>query len=527
MQSPFIEPYVALRDSRAQTRAGVASVTGRWESRAFALVGVMTLFRFAGIACTELTDTEGYYVSWSRFLDWSYYDHPPMVAWMTWLTTRVSDSAVAARVGPVLCAALAEVLLFHLASRFFSARAAFFAVALHVAIPAYFFTALLANPEATLAPSWLLALLLLDDLRRHDEPFRPLALGASIGLAFLSKYTAVLLVPVTLLVVITTPSARAWLKRPSFYAGGLLALVIATPVIVWNASRGWPSLQLHLAERVAPPTLGNMVEHGSAAAVGQFVLYHPLVFPLLMIAIVLMVMRARRDERYRFLACASLPVLAFFAFTMSRVRDAEPHWTMVGFLPVLIAAGAMLEEQLARTPRAIATYGVVGAVGTVILTACTFIHALTPTFEEHLPVALYDGQDDAVHETLGWDELRAAITHETQALGPSAVVATAHNVFCGHLLVELDDRPAVYCPSPRRTQLDFEGRGQPPADVPVLFVQAERDPERYDDAMPGRDCTLVHRIEIERGGREAARYDLLACTPEMAVDGPIYASAER
>jgi 4-amino-4-deoxy-L-arabinose transferase-like glycosyltransferase len=515
------ETLDSLRDANPRPQARPitsTSVRAPWRHRALTLIGVMTALRFAGIACTALTDTEGYYVSWSRFLDWSYYDHPPMVAWMTWASTRISDSAVAARVGPVLCAALAEVLLFHLACRFFSTRAAFFAVALHVAIPAYFFTALLVNPEATLAPSWLLALVLLDDLRRHDEPWRPLVLGAAIGIAFLSKYTALLRVPVTLLVVITIPSARKWLQRPSFYAGGLVALMIASPVIVWNASRGWPSLQLHLAERVAPPTIANMIHYGSAAAVGQLVLFHPMVFPLLMVSLVVLAVRARRDVRYRFLACASVPVLVFFAFTMSRVSDAEPHWTMVGLLPVIVGAGAMLEEQLVRMPRATLAYATAGTIATMILTASTFVHALTPTFEERLPVMLYDGHDDAVHETLGWDELRSAVAHEARVLGPRAVVASAHNVFCGHLLVELDDRPRVYCPSPRRTQLDFEGRGRPPLDVPVLFVHAARDPERHDEAMEGRDCTLVRRLRIERGGDEAARYDLLACPAMIAPD---------
>lgn len=485
-----------------------------WQSRALALVGVMTALRIAGAASTELTDTESYYVSWSRFPDWSYYDHPPMVAWTTWLTTLVSDSALGARIGPVLCAGLTELLLFRLAARFFSERAAFFAVGLHVAIPAYFFTALLANPEATLAPAWLLALLLLDDLRRHRESARPLWLGAAIGLAFLSKYTAILLVPVTLLVVVGSPGARHWLRRPSFYLGGLVALAVSSPVVLWNAGHGWPSLQLHLAERVAPPSALQMIERAGGVALGQLVVFHPAIVPLLLGACVAIAVRGRADERHRFLAAASLPVLAFFAFAMSRVRDAEAHWTMVGFLPVLIGAAALLDEQLARAPRLARAYGAACAAGTVVLIAATFLHALTGAFERTLPLALYDGSRDAVHETLGWDELRRSISLEAERLGPSAVVAGAHNVFCGHLLVALDDHPRVYCPSVRRTQFDFLGRGMPPSDGPVLFVEAARNATHHEDAMPGRKCALVRRVSVARGETEAARYDLFACDLE-------------
>ena len=35
--------------------------------------------------------------------------------------------------------------------------------------------------------------------------------------------------------------------------------------------------------------------------------------------------------------------------------------------------------------------------------------------------------------------------------GPDTVVASNHNVLCGQIAAQLDDRPHVYCPSPRRT----------------------------------------------------------------------------
>ncbi|MBN8614371.1 MAG: glycosyltransferase family 39 protein [Deltaproteobacteria bacterium] len=502
---------------RSSTQPSIVSLpealpsTRPWRTGALTLIGVMTILRFAGAASTELTDTEGYYVSWSRFPDWSYYDHPPMVAWMTWLTTRVSHSALHARIVPVLCAGLAEALLFQLGARLFSERVAFLAVGLHVAIPAYFFTALLVNPEATLAPSWLLALLLLDDLRRHREATRPLWLGAAIGLAFLSKYTAVLLVPVTLLVVIASSGARHWLTRPSFYAGGLVALAIASPVALWNAYHGWPSLELHLVERVAPPSALEMLERSGGVAAGQLVLFHPAIVPLLLGGAAVVAVRARHDARHRFLALASLPVLAFLATAMLRVRDAEPHWTMVGFLPLLIGAAVLLDELLARAPRLATTYAAACAAATFVLIAATFVHALTGTFERTLPHVVYDGSRDAVHETLGWTELRAAIDRAGRHLGPRVVVAAAHNVFCGHLLVELDDRPEVYCPSVRRTQFDFIGRGEPPVDGPVLFIEASRDGALRAAAMRGRVCTRVDHLEIARGETEASRYEIFAC----------------
>ena len=82
-----------------------------WAARAAWLVLGATFVRLAIIASTGLSDTESYYYVWSRFLDWSYYDHPPMVAWMTRLTTLAGDSPFAVRIGSVLSAALFQALL--------------------------------------------------------------------------------------------------------------------------------------------------------------------------------------------------------------------------------------------------------------------------------------------------------------------------------------------------------------------------------------------------------------------------------
>ena len=58
--------------------------------------------------------------------------------------------------------------------------------------------------------------------------------------------------------------------------------------------------------------------------------------------------RARGDERYRLLATASLPVLAFLLFVMARASDSEPHWTMVAYAPLVVAAGGVLDESVGR-----------------------------------------------------------------------------------------------------------------------------------------------------------------------------------
>ncbi len=390
-------------------------------------------------------------------------------------------------------------------------RAGFLAVAILGAIPVFFFTGFLLNPEALLAPLWALFLWLLLDLRDHDEPWRPLALGGVVGVAFLAKYTAILAVPVTLLYLVGSHHTRRWLRRPELYAAGLVARVITTPVIAWNARHHWPSLLMHLSERMGRPAGETLAAAVWRVASAQLLLFQPIVLPALLGLLGLSLVRSRRDERYRLLATASLPVLAFLLVMMVRAGDSEPHWTMVGYLPLVLAAGGLLDESTGTLRRV--SHAVLWAALALSATVATLyaIHLRTPALARALPS--YDPRVDPFAETLGWDRIGASVTERAARLGPRTVVAGAHNVLCGHLQAALDDSPPVYCATPRRTEYDFLGRRTPPSGAPVVFVDSDRYPASAATALPAHTCGAAYDVEIDREGLHLATYHLHDCLP--------------
>jgi 4-amino-4-deoxy-L-arabinose transferase-like glycosyltransferase len=487
------------------------SMPWTWADRVALLIGAATLVRLIVASVTGLTDTEAYYAQWARFPDWSYYDHPPLVAWTTWVVERITTVPWAVRLGPILYAAAFGALLYRLGARLFSPRAGFLAVALVTAVPAFAFVGFLLNPEALLAPLWILFLLLLDDLRDRDEPWRPLAIGAVVGIAFLAKYTAILAVPVAVIYVAGASSTRRWLRRPSFYLAGVVALAIATPVVVWNQRHGWPSLRLHLAERMTLSP-GEGVAHALVrVAVGQLVVFHPLLFPAFVALLAYAGRRARSDEGYRLLATASLPVLAFLLFVMVRAGDSEPHWTMVGYAPLAVAAGGVLDGSAARLRRFAEVFLRASILLSAALATLFAVHVRSPRLAKVLP--FYEPDADPFNETLGWDRVGEAVASHAARLGNGAVAAAAHNVLCGHLQAALADTPPVYCPSARRTEFDFLGRRSPPADAHVVFVDSDRYPELAAQVLPAHRCARTQDVEVKRGGRVIARYRIHDCLP--------------
>lgn len=454
-----------------------------------------------------LTDTEAYYAAWARFPSASYYDHPPMIAWMIGLTTRGSDSATAVRLGPLLCGVAFAALLYRFTRDLFTPRAGLFAVVIATSLPVVSATGFIANPEGPLMPLWVLVLWSLHGLGVDRAAWRPLALGAAVGVAFLCKFTAVLAVPVAALYLASSSETRGWFRRPSLYLGGAVALLFAGPVIGWNLHHHWPSLQLHLVERMPVGAEGAYADHAARLAVGQFVLFHPLILPGLLAAAVLAARRAVSDRRYRLLALASVPVLGFFYAVMVRAHDAEAHWTLVGYVPLMIAAAAWLDEVFDHRSARLARYLRACLALSVAVLALAVVHTRSTTLLRVLPA----GDGDPVNESLGWDELRAAIALEAPRLGPGVVLASSHNVLCGHVLTETRDAPSTYCVSPARTAFDFLDRRTPPPGAPVLYIDSARYPGDPASLLRGYRCRDVRRVRVTRGPWEVGAFRLAAC----------------
>ena len=91
-----------------------------------------------------------------------------------------------------------------------------------------------------------------------------------------------------------------------------------------------------------------------------------------------------------------------------------------------------------------------------------------------------------------------------------------HNVLCGHLEYALDDSPKVYCASERRTQFDFVGRRNIPADAPVIYVDSARYTRDPLEVL-GRPCFVDERIDVLRAGRSVQGVRVWSCPNESTA----------
>ena len=237
------------------------------------------LLRLVGAAWTPLTFDEAYYWIWSKHLAFGYYDHPPGVALVIRLGTMIAgDTEFGVRLVSILLALPMSFAVYRTAEILFGGQrvAATATILLNVTLMAAVGT-MIVTPDSPLLVASSFVLFFLAKVLESGRGAWWLAVGAAAGAALASKYTAMFFGPAILIWLISSPKLRTWLVSPWLYLGGLVALIVFSPVILWNADHGWVSFikQLGRSEVVQfkPGFIGELIPTQIAFAT-------PLVFIL-------------------------------------------------------------------------------------------------------------------------------------------------------------------------------------------------------------------------------------------------------
>ncbi|MBE9586550.1 glycosyltransferase family 39 protein [Mucilaginibacter sp. JRF] len=292
-------------------------------------LAVWTLFNIIQACTLELHSDEAYYWLYSRFLDWGYFDHPPMVA----LFIRAGDvflhNEFGLRLVNILSSTASLYLLWKTAEQLGASAKWFILVAsgmftLHIYGfittpdgPLLFFTALFfyVYQRYLLKDSWLQALLL----------------GIILAGLLYSKYHGILLVGFTILADVKI------LKRGTFWLIAAVALALYVPHIVWQVNHNYPSVAYHLADRSEKSyrfdytffyILSQMLMAG--VLTGWLLFYKGFAL-------------SATNSFIRVLKVNFIGIILFFLFTSLR-GEVQPQWTIIAFAVLLIWLSAQLSH---------------------------------------------------------------------------------------------------------------------------------------------------------------------------------------
>ncbi len=326
-----------------------------------AAVAATLAFRLWLAAVTPITGDEAYFIQWGRIPDWGFYDHPPMIGWWLAALLRLGDAEWLLRLPVVL---LPLLLAFGSAWLLAAWRAErpWLGATLVALAPANVWNVFITTDTPLVFFSFLSGLAFLRAARDDSLPWYAAA-GLLLGLAFLSKYFAVLLGFAYLCHALWRPSRRKALGLAVLAAAALPAVALN---LWWNWGHCWANVMFNLYNRHE----GNY----SGLSWTTPLLYAGMLLYLLTPPAALLLWRRRArlralwlEPRRRALACIALAPLAVFGL-LSLVKTIGLHWVL-SFLPFVLLIVAQLADTavLRRLVRFFAGFALVHVIAVVVV----------------------------------------------------------------------------------------------------------------------------------------------------------------
>ena len=397
------------------------------------------LARLLFAASLGLGIDESYMVAAGRQLRLGYFDHPPIAWWLAWAAAHLagSDSPIVVRLPFIALFALTTWLMYRVTAALFGARAGLWAAVLANLCPVIGVTAgTWVLPDGPLFAALLGAILcLIAALSTEGRAAWGWWLGAGIcaGLALSSKYSAALTILGAIGFLLTERESRRWLLRPHPYVAGLAALVVFTPVLIWNARQGWVSFlfQGGRAEGRFNP-LGPVLTLAGGAL---FLL--PWVWLPLIVCGFDGLRRGPADKgRWLFLCLAAPPIIFFTLISLwGRVLF---HWAAPGYLMLVPLLGDAIARRH-RSRRWLAATAVVVVVGAAFVGSEVRFN--------WLPLTIGDfrlGEDPGL-AAVDWNSLRQELDKRGLLDRPGVVVAATRWLDAGKIDYALRGRVPVIC----------------------------------------------------------------------------------
>lgn len=267
---------------------------------------------------------EAYYWIWGHHPQLSYFDHPPMVGWLFSIGTLLENFGNAARLPGVILGHVTILLWGEIVKPFLdeSKRAlwlVFFSLSPFLGVGS-----LVLTPDVPLMFFWALSLLILLRLVEKPSALLYVALGASLGLGFCSKYPIVLFPPIALGWLLYTKQWRRirWSYVPLTVLTGL---VFSAPVLVWNARNEWASFAFQL-------------DHGLVSETREWkwpLEYLGAQIALLFPTVVWFAIRGRAQFKSNFLSFFGWIPILFFLYSSFHAR-VEANWPIMAH-PALLS----------------------------------------------------------------------------------------------------------------------------------------------------------------------------------------------
>ncbi len=493
---------------------------------AIILIAAMTAMRIVYACLIDLRTDEAYYWTWSKEYVLSFLDHPPMIAWFIRLGTAMfGDTNLGVRFAGILAMLVTQLLLADMVRRVtHDVRAIVIAILMPEAALYYGLLMAKVAPDTALIPFAVAMAWALIRLNESKDPRWWLAAGGFAGLALLSKFTAVMLLPAVVAFTLVPDWRRRWLLSPYPWCAALIAVVVFLPVLIWNAEHDWTSFKFQFVRAAATHEISGRT---IADYVGlQFGLVGFVLLPVVLSGLTLTARRgylAREPVAILLSTSALVPFLYFFWKSLSlRVGDTWPMFMWpIGFAAAAINV-AMLQHEgwPAWMIRSTIAWAYAAIASGIVLVVLVFLYYVVSPWN-------FIGRADPIGGEAGYEQVVARAEAELQKTGATWIATTDYRTYA-MLRWYFNGRVPV-------VQINERGRFQGFADPGMKEIAGHaglyvaREP---DNLLPLWNLTTAVREPLERVDRvwrgvvmdTYALEKLTGWTPELSPppDSPLF-----
>lgn len=326
------------------------------------LLIIIILINIIQAIFTPIIGDEAYYWMYSQQLATGYFDHPPMVAWLTTFGNILFSGAFGLRFMTIILSIGAYYLLWTLVPKKLKTqpKAVIIYLLLILAIPICNLYSFITTPDAALLFFTILYLKVFQGFLLKQNLKTSLLLGISAALLMYTKYHGAIIIILTFL-----PNLKR-LKSIHFYIATVIGLLLYTPHLIWQYHHDFITFKFHLIDRADKAfKFKNVINY----ILATIVVLNPILFITFLIQRLKKRTNITLEKHYYYLFYGGL-----IFFLISSFRDKiEPHWIFFTVAPFILLCFSYVVKNYNRP---LLKYG----LGTFIVLLLLFrVIAMTPS----------------------------------------------------------------------------------------------------------------------------------------------------
>lgn len=312
------------------------------------------LFRLFLLPFMGLMPQDAYYYLYGQNLSLSYFDHPGMIGYLLRFFTEIfGQSVFAIKLADFTVTSFTMLSFYKLSSLFLSKQRLWRSMILMASTIFISVLSFNSTPDVPLLLFWTLSILCLSKAVFENKKWYWILAGITMGLAFDSKYTALLLQFGILTFLIFSTNYRKFLISPWLWTCLLISIAVTFPVWWWNYQNEFASFTFQSSERtnsigkflVRPTLFLGVVGH-------QLLLLLPILFGLFVMFTYKHIKKILTkftlpSEKTLFLLAFFIPTFFGF-FLISPIYWVKLNWMMPAYITGIIIAGMYISEKLLK-----------------------------------------------------------------------------------------------------------------------------------------------------------------------------------